>query len=109
MSERTDADRLAKRLLDEPDADPDDDLRMLSRQLLRRREVITRLEKRVASQCNGTLDLINANREAILRVHEEGLRRIRLVLNDARKIEAIIHAVNLFHPMHEESWSGWPE
>ena len=32
--------RLAEHYLDEPNADPDDDLRMLSRQLLRAREII---------------------------------------------------------------------
>lgn len=115
MSERTDADKLARRLLDEPNADPDDDLRMLSRQLLRRGEVIERLEKRLGEMCDGTADLVNANRDTILRIHEEGLRRIRKLLecgNPAQYIALmlkIIEAVNTFHPMHGESWSGWPQ
>lgn len=36
---------LANRLLDEPNCDPDDDLRMLSRQLIRRHEEISRLRE----------------------------------------------------------------
>lgn len=42
-SELEDAVKLADRLLDVPMADPDDDLRMLSRQLLRRQEAVGRL------------------------------------------------------------------
>lgn len=40
IDERVSARLLAERLLDEPNADPDDDLRVLSRQLLRRSEEI---------------------------------------------------------------------
>jgi hypothetical protein len=121
MSERTDADKLAHRLLDEPFfwvcplADPDDDLRMLSRQLLRRREVIERLEKRLMELSDDTADLINANRDTILRITEEGLRRVeRLLLRhggipDVTKALLVIEAVNMFHPMHGESWCGWPK
>lgn len=46
MSERDDAIALANRLLDEPHADPDDDLRVLARQLIRATE---RTDKRRAS------------------------------------------------------------
>ncbi len=132
MGERADADRLAERLLDEPYADPDDDLRMLSRQLLRRREVIERLEKRLGELLmDGTADLIHANRDIILRITEEGLRRVRkeceylagsleqsdspppIVVKDLRDhgrlALRIIEAVHQFHPMHGESWCGWPE
>ena len=35
---------LANKLLDEPGCDPDDDLRVLSRQLLRKVEVLQRIE-----------------------------------------------------------------
>jgi hypothetical protein len=42
-SELDDALALAKCLLNEPNADPDDDLRMLARQLMRAREEIARL------------------------------------------------------------------
>src|SRR5437870_182814 len=77
MGERADTDKLAERLLDEPNADPDDDLRMLSRQLLRRREKIERLEKRLAEISDNTLDLINANRDTILQIHEQGLQKLK--------------------------------
>lgn len=43
MNEKEEAIKLAHRLLDEPNADPDDDLRILSRQLLRAREVLPRI------------------------------------------------------------------
>lgn len=110
MSERTDADKLAERLLNEPYADPDDDLRMLSRQLLRRREVIERLEKTLGEQQDSTRDMIHANRDTILRIHEEGVRRIQRVAGrggDSTLILAIIEAVIRFHPMHGENFS-WP-
>ncbi len=131
MSERTDADRLAQRLLNEPNADPYDGLRMLARQLLRRNEVIDRLEKALAEQQDPTLDLIHANRDIVLKMHEEAVRRVRkqceylatslmqsdspppIVVKDLRDHTrlalAIIEAVNAFHPMHGESWTGWPE
>ena len=122
MSERSDADRLARKLLDESMADPDDDLRMLSRQLLRRGEVITRLEKALSDQQDPTLDMINANRDIILSKHEEAVRLIRGCLkvidgdksgmrfvteSQCKRIGAIIDALNQFHPMHGESWCGW--
>jgi len=55
MSERTDADALAERLLNDASYDPDDDLRMLARQLLRRRDEITQLSstcQRIAESCD---------------------------------------------------------
>jgi hypothetical protein len=45
MTEREEAVRLAHKLLDEPWADPDDRLRLLSRQLLRSVEEADRLRK----------------------------------------------------------------
>lgn len=131
MSERTEADKLAERLLDELNADPDDDLRMLSRQLIRRGEVIDRLEKILSEKQDGTLDLIHANRDTILKIHEKGLLRIKkqciyitgsleqsdspppIVIKDlqdhGRILMKIIESIYLFHPMHAESWCGWPE
>lgn len=115
MRERTDADKLAERLLDQPYADPDDNLRVLSRQLLRRREVIERLEKQLVELTDDTADLINANRDTILRITEEGMRRVKNILSrhgdipDVTRCLKIIEAVNTFHPMHGESWGGWPE
>ena len=101
-----------------PYADPDDDLRLLARQLLRRRDVIDKLEKELVRRSDDTLDLINANRDIILRIHEEGLAKISKLLigggnqHDAEKlvhIGKILHAISVFHPMHGESWIGWPE
>jgi len=48
-NERRDALALADRLLDVPYADPDDDLRVLCRQLLRAQEEIERLEHALAA------------------------------------------------------------
>lgn len=123
MSERTDADKLAERIVDRDFLVGPDDVKMLARQLLRRREVIDRLENRLMEMSDNTLDLINANRDSILRIHEDGVRRIGKVLRKTRTergIEAlgacdvqlvcrILDAINSFHPMHGESWSGWPE
>jgi len=115
-SERREADKLAERLLEEPNADPDDELRVLSRQLLRRREVIDRLQNHLGEIQDGTRDLVNVNRDMILEVHQKGLRLIkdqcRQIAGNAgqvRFIDRILHAVNSFHPMHAESWCGWPE
>ncbi len=125
MSEKSDALKLAERLLDEPYCDPDDDLRVLSRQLLRRQEVVERVEKRLAETMDPTRDLIEANRDTILNFHEEAIRRIRKCLTNvmagpvAADSEAtrtqcrlalqVIVSLNLFHPMHGESWCGWPQ
>ena len=118
MSERTDADKLAGRLLNEPNSDPDDDLRVLSRQLLRRKDVVDRLTKELTEQQDPTRDLIEANRDSILRKHEEAARLIGSVLvgggdkHDAEKllyIGKVLHALNTFHPMYGESWIGWPQ
>lgn len=48
MTERADAIRLANTVLDRVNADPDDDLAVLARQLLRTRERAERLEARGA-------------------------------------------------------------
>lgn len=45
MSENDEATVIANRVLDRPSADPDDDLAILARQLLRAREEIARLAK----------------------------------------------------------------
>ena len=131
MGEKDTVDKLAERLLEEPYADPDDDLRMLARQLLRRREVVERLEKQLVEMSDNTLDLINANRDSILRITEEGLYRVGkeceyivtsleqsdspppIVVKDladhGRLALRVIGAVSTFHPMHGEYWSGWPQ
>lgn len=48
MDERFQVIELANRLLDEPNCDPDDDLRMLSRQFMRGHERTARLQKYIA-------------------------------------------------------------
>ena len=114
MSERLDAIRLAKKLLDEPNADPDDDLRMLSRQFLRSVETIDKLKRDLEASYDPTVDLINANRDEILRMHEEAVRRVRRGVESnvpgrgAQALE-VLDALGQFHPMHAESWTGWPE
>ena len=127
MIERTEALALAERLLDEPNADPDDDLRILSRQLLRRQETVERLQNKLAELQDGTLDMIHANRDTILRIHEEAIARIHKLLEGGLAVQChqhnaegvlegkatialkVIEAANVFHPMHGESWPGWPE
>ena len=69
-------------------------------------------------------DLINANRDEILKQHQEAIRRVRGCLEraleekDGMKFRwenemvlaiRVLDALNLFHPMHGESWKGWPE
>jgi hypothetical protein len=115
MSEKTDAIALANRLMEEPNMDPDDDLRVLSRQLLRSTETIAAMHKKLQEvdwDNQAELDMIEANRDSILRIHEEGIRRIEKCYKMSERralIEGIIYAVNTFHPMHGESWCGWPE
>lgn len=111
MSERTDTLKLAHKILDRVNADPDDDLAMLSRQLLRGQEVIDKLKRDLEERMDPHLDLVHANRDTILRVHEEALRRIKQCLDrkDYQTIYTVLNAVNTFHPMHGESWSGFPK
>lgn len=61
-------------------------------------------------------DLIQANRDQILRMHEEAIRRIKKCLEPIKNTVGsaalalkVIEALNVFHPMHCESWCGWPE
>ncbi len=116
MSERDDAIKLAHRLLDDASADPDDDLRMLARQLLRYREVVEKQEqalKNIDWEGRATQDLVHANRDHILQMHEEAMRRVRRALESnkpGRRDLAleVLDALGQFHPMHGESWKGWP-
>ncbi len=83
---------------------------------------IERLECELHQARSGdqTLDLVHANRDAILDMHKEAIRLVRVALEQgfgsvseaaemSNKIERILKALNLFHPMHGESWKGWPE
>lgn len=55
--------------------------------------------------------LIEANRDEILRKHEEAVRRIQRCLKRCEYdlADKVIEALWKFHPMHCESWCGWPE
>ncbi len=114
MSEQKRAYKLADKLLDEPYCDPDDDLRVLSRQLLRHREAINLLKQELVEPYDSTKDLINANRDIILKKYEEAIQLIRPLLDSddsgaRRLVIRVIDALNQFHPMHAESWCGWPK
>lgn len=56
-------------------------------------------------------DVIAGNQESIIRVYREAMRRALSALNagDVRLAKRTIEAANTYHPMHEESWCGWPE
>lgn len=69
-------------------------------------------------------DLVNSNRDAILRKHEEAVTRIRECLHviwsedhghqhvlesQCSRIEDILDALAVFNPMHAEDWKGWPQ
>lgn len=113
MSEREEAYRLADRLLDEPNADPDDDLRVLARQLLRHKEAVEKLKADLVARYDPTADLIQANRDSILDMHKEAVRRVRRALESnkpGRRDLAldVLDALGQFHPMHGESFPGWP-
>ena len=112
MSERTDAIRLANKLLDVPNADPDDDLRLLARQLLRHVEAVEKLKADLTAQLDPMRDVITTNRDTILNMHQEAVRRVRRLLESnypGRRDLAleVLDALSLFHPMHD--WKGWPK
>lgn len=112
MTEFQETKLLAEKILDRPYADPDDDLAMLARQFLRQVETVKRQEKALQAvdwQGKAELDLIEANRDEILRKHEEAVQRVRGCLKRSNTALAlqVLDALNLFHPMHE--WTGWPE
>jgi uncharacterized protein HemY len=56
-------------------------------------------------------DLIASNQEEIIRVLREGLCRVRAALDagDVPLARRVINAASAYHPMHPESWAGWPE
>jgi hypothetical protein len=56
-------------------------------------------------------DLVAANQGAIIRVLREALRRVRAALDagDVPLARRVIDAATAYHPMHGESWAGWPE
>ena len=117
MTEFEETVQLANRLLDEPYADPDDGLRMLSRQFLRQVEAVSKLKENLVKQLDPMGDLIQANRDEILKKHEEAVTLISSVFRGGRGQTAesklgyilkVLEALNTFHPMHAETWCGWP-
>ncbi len=121
-TELADAIKLANKILDRPSGDPDDELAMLSRQLLRSREIVDKQEAAIKEfyqkEYDPYSDLIEANRGTILRMHEQAAKLIGDVLigggtgHESEKlvyIGKVLHALSVFHPMHGESWIGWPE
>lgn len=85
-------------------------------------EKVDHLNKQLASlyQEQGMDDLIQANRDEILRKHQEAVRLIAPLLimggsgpetmtKKIAHVGEILHALNSFHPMHAESWQGWPK
>jgi hypothetical protein len=62
------------------------------------------------------VDLVNANRDELLRKHQEAVSLLRRVLtrpdlDPKRAVEQardVLDALNLFHPMHCD-WKGWPK
>ncbi len=116
MNEFDETVKLANRIL-ERKTGPDNDHITLSRQFLRQAEIVTRLKADLVAQYDPTADLIHANRDMMLRKHEEAITLIRqvLALHSGEKISEveirigdILDALALFHPMHGESWKGWP-
>jgi hypothetical protein len=116
MSEFEEAIVLAERILDTPNKDPDDSESMLARQFLRSVERERRGDP--------TADLIHSNRDAMLEKHEQAVSRVRCCLTEGladksgmryrlerecKTAMAVLDALSLFHPMHCESWKGWPE
>lgn len=111
-TERQTAIALAHRTLTNPIADPDDDMMILSRQLLRAQETLDRL-KLERDHYDPMRDVIDSNRDALLRKNEEAVYLIRQALdihnNPRLYIVTVLDALSLFHPMHPESWAGFPE
>jgi hypothetical protein len=56
-------------------------------------------------------DLIASNQDEIIRVLREALRRVRAALDTGNVplAKRVIDAAGLYHPMHPESWTGWPD
>jgi uncharacterized coiled-coil protein SlyX len=83
MTEAEETRVLANRILDRPNGDPDDDLAMLSRQLLRADERIARLESRCAAL---ELELARLT-EALADIQEIADRE---TANEGRLLEEIV-------------------
>ena len=87
MDERVEAIELANRLLDQPYADPDDDLRVLSRQLLRRHEEI----KRLCEDLDRQSDMIQGQDGEIHALRTELLHYVVIAEEEWEQTRAIGH------------------
>ena len=91
------------------------DMAVLSRQFLEACRVIDKQEAAIKdfykNEYDPMADVIQSNRDAILKIHEEAASRIRKCLKrgDLTMAQDVLDALSLFHPMHCESWRGWPE
>lgn len=56
-------------------------------------------------------DLIQANRDQMLKMCEDGIARVRrhLAVGDVDTAVAVLDALRTFHPMHADTWKGWPD
>src|SRR4051812_37924271 len=110
MNELKSALKLARRILDLPPDGSSDSLALLARQLVRQHKVNRELHEALAAAQDPTGDLVQANRDVILEIHQEALRRIKYCLQNDKSglIPLIVDAARSFHPMHPEGWS-WPE
>ena len=124
MTEKQEAIIKANKFMEEPNVDPDDDLVMMSRQFLRAQEVIEVQHRHLVELQDPMKDMVNANRDTILKKHEEAITMIRRCVDRAEAdksgmkygmeaqilmIGRILTSLSAFHPMHGESWKGWPE
>ena len=87
-------------------------------------KAVADLKENLVAALDPTLDLIHANRDEILRKHEEAVGLIRKALDvppslklsvnhdrlsTARhRVSEVLDALALFHPMHDD-WPGWPK
>jgi DnaJ-domain-containing protein 1 len=115
--EQRNAVKVASQIINRPSTNPGDDLALLAQKVVKQDEAIERLEAALVASQDPTRDLITANRDTILEMHEEAVRRIQKALkqgavigtmNSCVLILMILAALGRFHPM-DESWDGWPE
>ncbi len=125
--EQRNALRVAKQVLDQPAANPTDDLALLAQKVAKQDEAIAKLERALVAQQDPHRDLVNANRDTILAMHEEAIRRLRRCLRRGLGFDSgvpgglmgglevqlktmieVFDALDQFHPMHED-WVGFPK
>lgn len=58
---------------------------------------------------NPEQDMIQANQEARMRVYEQGLALLNKYWDSPATVQRVLHAMNTYHPMHEDTWIGFPQ